>query len=81
MTKHVTAKKTPKRIAPRTPPEGQGNLVPVQFRFDPTLLADVDQKVAKANEGRVIKRNRTDVIRLLLHGWVQGTYDLDDAEK
>jgi hypothetical protein len=74
-----TKKKT--RVAVRLPPEGQGNMIPVQFRFEPELLAKVDQRIADANVKRVIKWSRTDVVRLLLHGWLLGKFDPEAVSK
>jgi hypothetical protein len=63
----------------RSPPPGQGALVPVQFRFEPELVRAVDERIAEINVKRVLKLTRTDVVRLLLHGWLDGTFKVVEA--
>jgi hypothetical protein len=69
------------RISLRKPPEGQGNLIPVQLRLEPELVRDVDRKIDETNRARVVKLSRTVVIRLLMNGWLKGQIDIDALPK
>jgi hypothetical protein len=67
----------PAKTKKRTPPAGQGALVPVQLRLEPELVDRVNEKIAEVNSQRVLKLTRTDVFRLLLHGWLEGDVELE----
>lgn len=61
----------------RQPPPGQGALVPVQLRLEPDIIDAVNDRIEAMNAKRVLKLTRTDVVRLLLHGWVKGAYKIE----
>jgi hypothetical protein len=69
----------PAKPKKRAPPPGEGNLVPVQFRFPEELLGALDARVEKLNARRVLKLTRTDVVRLLVDRWTRDEIDLGEG--